>query len=185
MKRILVHTCCASCSSYVLPHLSERYEVTAYFFNPNVQPEEEYNLRLEEMKRVCHAFQVPLIEGAYEPESWWAVIHPFRHLPERSDRCWACYRLRLEETAKKAAEMACEAFTTTLSVSPHKVHARIVEIGEEAAQRTGIRFVSEDFKKKDGFTISVERSTELDLTRQGYCGCLLSLEESRKRTGKK
>ena len=180
-ETILVHACCASCSSYVLAHLGERFRVTAYYYNPNIQPEEEYRLRLEEMRRVCLDLRVPLLEGPYDTEIWWRRIEPFRALPERSERCWNCYGRRLEETARKAKELGFNIFTTTLSVSPHKVHRRIVSEGQAAAARHGLRFLDEDFKKKNGFKISVERSRELHLTRQDYCGCLLSLEEARRR----
>lgn len=182
-ETILVHVCCAGCSSYVIPHLSARYEVIAHFANPNIHPEEEYRLRLSEMRKLCDGIGVPLIEGRYIPDAWKRAVEPFRDLPERSERCWACYALRLEETARMAAEMGIGLFTTTLSVSPHKVHLRIVEIGEAAAEHWGLVFVSEDFKKKDGFKISVRRSRELGLTRQDYCGCELSLEESKGRKG--
>jgi predicted adenine nucleotide alpha hydrolase (AANH) superfamily ATPase len=178
---ILVHACCASCSSYVLAHLGERYRVTAYYYNPNIQPEEEYRLRREEMRRVCGELEVPLLEGPYDTDAWWRRIEPYRELPERSERCWNCYGFRLEETARKAKELGYPLFTTTLSVSPHKVHRCIVSEGEAAAERHGLRFLDEDFKKKDGFKISIERSRELHLTRQNYCGCLLSLEEAQRR----
>ena len=180
-EAILVHACCASCSSYVLAHLGERYGVTAYYYNPNIQPEEEYRLRLDEMRRVCGGLGVPLLVGPYDTDDWWRRIEPYRELPERSERCWNCYRIRLEETARKAKELGFSLFTTTLSVSPHKVHRCIVREGEAAAERHKLRFLVEDFKKKNGFKISVERSRELSLTRQDYCGCLLSLEEKRKR----
>ena len=180
-EAILVHACCASCSSYVLAHLGERFRVTAYYYNPNIQPEEEYRLRLEEMRMVCKGLGVPLLEGPSDTDAWWRRIEPFRDLPERSERCWNCYGLRLEETARKAKELGFHLFTTTLSVSPHKDHRRIVSEGEAAAERHGLRFIAEDFKKKDGFKISVERSRDLHLTRQDYCGCLLSLEEARRR----
>ena len=180
-ESILVHACCASCSSYVLAHLGERYGVTAYYYNPNIQPEDEYRLRLGEMRMVCEGLQVPLLEGPYDTDGWWRGIEPYRELPERSERCWTCYGLRLEETARKAKELGFGLFTTTLSVSPHKVHRCIVSEGKEAASRHNVRFLDEDFKKKDGFKISVEQSRELHLTRQDYCGCLLSLEEAKRR----
>ena len=180
-NKILVHTCCASCSSHVLSLLSKRYEVTAYYYNPNIQPIGEYLLRLEEMKKVCLEFHVPLYEGEYDTESWQQQIEPFRHLPEKSERCWRCYAFRLEASSAKAAELGFDQFTSTLSVSPHKIHKMIVKEGEKAAARNGIVFLGEDFKKKDGFRISVEKSRELGLTRQGYCGCLFSLEESKNR----
>lgn len=180
-KAILVHACCASCSSYVLEHLAGTYEVTAYFFNPNIHPGAEHELRLAEMRSVCGDLGIPLVEGGYPAERWWSEVGPFRRLPERSDRCWACYRFRLEETARKAAELGLPLFTTTLSVSPHKSYERIVAIGREAAAKRGVEFLAEDFKKKDGFKISVARSRERGLTRQDYCGCLMSLDEARRR----
>jgi len=180
-EAILVHACCASCSSYVLAHLGERFDVTAYYYNPNIQPREEYLLRLEEMRRVCVVLGVPLLEGSYDTDGWRARIGPYRELPERSERCWNCYGFRLEETARKAQELGIGLFTTTLSVSPHKIHRYIVSEGETAAARHGVRFLAEDFKKRDGFKISVERSRELSLARQDYCGCLLSLEEAKRR----
>jgi predicted adenine nucleotide alpha hydrolase (AANH) superfamily ATPase len=183
-KAILVHACCASCSSYVLPHLQERYDVTVYFYNPNIHPEDEYRLRLEEMRLICRGYGVPLLEGEYALKSWWGRIEPYRTLPEKSERCWECYRIRLEETARKAVELGIGIFASTLSVSPHKIHGRIVEIGNEIAAKLGLSFLAEDFKKHDGFKISVERSRELGLTRQDYCGCSMSLEEARKRNHK-
>jgi predicted adenine nucleotide alpha hydrolase (AANH) superfamily ATPase len=180
-RAILVHACCASCSSYVLAHLAETYDVTAYFYNPNIHPEEEYQLRVREMRRVCEELSIPLIEGSYRSLRWWKEIDPFRHLPEKSARCWTCYRFRLEGTAKKAAELGIKLFTTTLSVSPHKQYDRIAAIGSALAAGYGLEFLAEDFKKMDGFKKSVERSKELHITRQDYCGCLMSLDEARKR----
>ena len=179
--KILVHACCASCSSHVLSFLSERFEVAAFYYNPNIQPEEEYLLRLDDIRKVCSALEIRLYEGEYAPEDWEKRIEPFRHLPEKSERCWQCYAMRLEATASKAAELGIGLFTSTLSVSPHKLHTVIVREGEKAAAENGIEFLGEDFKKKDGFRISVEKSRELGLTRQDYCGCLLSLEESENR----
>ncbi len=180
-ERILVHVCCASCSSYVFEHLRERYDVAAYFYNPNIHPEEEYLLRRDEMKSVCDHYEVPLVEGAYEPSVWYQATEPYHHLPEKSERCWACYRLRLEKTAAVAKEMGITCFTSTLSVSPHKIFERIAVAGETAARAHGLKFLAEDFKKKDGFKISVLRSRELRLTRQDYCGCCLSREETKAR----
>jgi len=180
-RRILVHACCASCSSHVLAHLAGTYEVTAYFCNPNIHPETEYELRLDEMRRVCDELAVPFLEGGGRRLNWWKEIEPLRDLPERSERCWACYRFRLDATAEKASRMGIGLFTTTLSVSPHKMHERIAAIGAEAAAKRGIEFLAEDFKKRNGFKISIERSRAMGLTRQDYCGCLMSLEEARKR----
>jgi len=178
---ILVHTCCASCSSHVLEYLQGTYDVTAYYFNPNIQPEAEYLLRLEEMGTVCGRLGIKLIEGPRDFEGWDTSIAPFAHLPEKSERCRVCYRLRIEDTARKAAEGGFGIFTTTLSVSPHKIHAWIVEEGIAAGARYGVEFLGEDFKKKGGFQESCRKSRELGLTRQDYCGCLYSLKEARER----
>lgn len=184
-ERILVHTCCASCSSYVIPLLQENYRVSAFFYNPNIYPEKEYTLRLEEMKELCVRFNVSLITGPYNTSEWNEAVSPYKNLPEKSKRCWECYNIRLYKTAENAAGLGIGLFTTTLSVSPHKVYKRIVEGGIKAAERYGVTFHSEDFKKRDGFKISVQRSKELNLTRQNYCGCVFSLKESRERHRKK
>ncbi len=180
-ERILVHSCCASCSSYVLEYLSGKYDVTAYYYNPNIQPVSEYLLRLDEMRTVCERLGIALIEGSDDFEEWNTVIAPYAHLPEKSERCRVCYRVRLEETARKAAAEGFGLFTSTLSVSPHKIHPWIVEEGRATGKRYGVRFLEEDFKKKDGFRRSCEKSREHGLTRQDYCGCLFSLEEAKRR----
>ncbi len=180
-ERILVHACCASCSSYVLEYLQQEYDVTAYYYDPNIQPEAEYRLRLGEMRTVCGRLGIPLIEGPEEFEEWSAAISPYAHLPEKSERCRVCYRLRLEETARRATEAGIGLFTTTLSVSPHKIHAWIVEEGRASGEKHGVIFLEEDFKKKGGFQESCRKSREHGLTRQDYCGCLFSLEEAKLR----
>jgi predicted adenine nucleotide alpha hydrolase (AANH) superfamily ATPase len=179
--RILVHACCASCSSYVLEYLQRVYDVTAYYYNPNIQPEAEYLLRLGEMGTLCGRLGITLIEGPRDFEGWDRAIAPYSHLPEKSERCRICYRLRLEETARKTAADGFGLFTTTLSVSPHKIHPWIVEEGADAGGRHGVEFLGEDFKKKGGFQESCRKSRELGLTRQDYCGCLFSLSEARER----
>jgi len=185
MNIILLHTCCACCASYVVPHLQKKFRVINYFYNPNIQPAAEYFLRLDEMRIVSDHFETGLEIPEYHPEEWENTVEPFRDLPEKSRRCWECYRLRLEETARKAAELGIRSFATTLSVSPHKVYSRIVEAGETAERLHGVNFYAEDFKKQNGFKISVRRSRELDLTRQDYCGCILSLREAEERRKRK
>lgn len=184
-KSILVHTCCASCSSYVLPHLQENFHVSAFFYNPNIYPEKEYFLRLEETKSLCYHLGVNLVIGPYNSSAWTNAIYSCRNLPEKSKRCWKCYNLRLDNTARKAADLGIGLFTTTLSVSPHKIYNRIEEGGKRAAERFSVAFHSEDFKKKDGFKISVKRSKQLGLIRQNYCGCVLSLKESERKLRQK
>ncbi len=180
-EKILVHTCCAACACYVLPRLSHRFEVTAFFFNPNIHPRQEYRHRLRETAELCRNLNIPLTRGDYSADLWWEVIEPYRDLPERSRRCWSCYRLRLEQTALRARQLNIPAFTTTLSVSPHKVYTKIAGEGRAAGEEYGVEFLEEDFKKRDGFKISVQRSRELGITRQDYCGCLLSLREAEQR----
>ena len=182
---ILVHACCASCAGYVISHLAERFDVTAYFYNPNVQPEAEYRLRLDEIRLICARLGAKLIEGDYRTLRWWKEVWVYRELPERSERCWTCYRHRLEVAARKAAELGIPLFTTTLSVSPHKDYERIAAIGAEVGRRCGVEFLAEDFKKRDGFKLSVEIGRRHGLTRQEYCGCLMSLEESRERQSRR
>ncbi len=183
MEKILVHSCCASCAIYVLGRLRERFDATAYFYNPNIHPHDEYLLRLDEMRRVCDDLGIELIVGRDEPETWWKAIEPFRDKPEKSERCWECYRMRLYDTASMASQMGTGIFTTTLSVSPHKIYSHIVEEGRLAAARFNLLFHAEDFKKRDGFKKSIELGRRLNLTRQSYCGCLLSLEEAKRRKG--
>ncbi len=183
-KRILVHACCASCSSYVLEYLQDEYDVTAYYYNPNIQPAAEYRLRLGEMRTICERLGIDLIEGPEDFGGWNTEIAPYAHLPEKSERCRVCYRLRMEETARKTAETGIGLFTTTLSVSPHKLHAWIVEEGLASAEKHGVRFLEEDFKKKGGFQESCRKSREHGLTRQDYCGCLFSLKEAEERRKK-
>ena len=180
-EHILVQTCCASCSSYVLEYLLENYNVTAYYYNPNIQPSAEYQLRLGEMRTICERLGIDLVEGPDDFDRWNTEIAPYAHLPEGSERCRICYRLRLEETARKASETGIGLFTTTLSVSPHKNHAWIVEEGRTAGEKYGVTFLEEDFKKKDGFAESCRKSREHGLTRQDYCGCLFSLKEATER----
>jgi predicted adenine nucleotide alpha hydrolase (AANH) superfamily ATPase len=180
-ERILVHTCCASCSSYVLEYLQERYDVSACYCNPNIQPETEYRLRLGEMRIVCERLGIDLIEGDDDFKEWDSAIAPYAHLPEKSERCRVCYRLRLDETARKAAESGFGLFTSTLSVSPHKIHKWIVEEGRACGEKHGVTFLEEDYKKKGGFQESCIKSLEYGLTRQDYCGCLFSLEEAKQR----
>jgi predicted adenine nucleotide alpha hydrolase (AANH) superfamily ATPase len=165
----------------VIPLLQRKYRVISLFFNPNIHPEEEYILRLEEMKNVSEHFGAEIVIPEYRPELWDRAVEGYRELPEKSVRCWECYRMRLEETARRASELGAGWFTTTLSVSPHKIYREIVRSAEKAAEIHGVRFHHEDFKKKDGFRISVEKSRELSLTRQDYCGCILSLREAEKR----
>ena len=176
--RLLLHSCCAPCRSYVLEYLSEWFEIEDLFYNPNIAPEEEYRFREEELKRLIREMPlrhtVQFIEGRYEPECFYEAVRGEEEAPEGGERCRRCFALRLTEAARKAKELGCEYFTTTLSISPLKHADDINEIGERIAGQSGVRFLPSDFKKKDGYQRSIELSREYDLYRQNYCGCVFS-----------
>lgn len=179
-QRLLLHTCCGPCSTAVLERLiSEGYEPDVFYFNPNITDPEEYEKRLDNQRRVISAFsegrghKIELIEGRYEPDEFYEAVRGLEAEKEGGRRCEACFRLRLKETAKTAAELGYALFDTSLSVSPHKNYALIREIGSEN-EGAGLSFLGIDYKKKDGFKRSTELSRELGLYRQNYCGCEFS-----------
>lgn len=177
--RLLLHACCAPCSSSVLERLAPYFDISLYFYNPNIFPPEEYDRRLQELYRLVDemAFQgrVRVLAGAYEPDFFYRAAAPLRGEPEGGARCVKCFRLRLEAAARKAAEIGALYFTTTLTVSPHKNAPRINEIGLELGRRFGVAFLCSDFKKKEGYKRSLELSRQYGLYRQDYCGCAFSV----------
>lgn len=177
---LLFHICCAPDSTVVYERLNDDFEAAGFFYNPQIEPYNEYERRLVDAREVSHYFGFPLIQGEYDIEKWKHAVKGLEREPERGKRCEVCYRLRLEETAKVARDMKFEYFTSTLSISPHKSFDWLKNIGEELADKYGIRFLSEDFKKSEGFKKSLEWSAKLELYRQDYCGCLYSLK-NRKR----
>lgn len=178
VPRLFLHSCCAPCSSYVLEYLSKYFEITVFFYNPNISPKEEYEKRVEEIRRMIGEMQfvhpVKLVEGIYDPQSFFQMAKGLEQVPEGGERCFRCYRLRMEEAAKLAKEGGYDYFTTTLSISPLKNAPKINEIGEELADIYGVEHLPSDFKKKNGYTRSVELSVEHHLYRQDYCGCVFS-----------
>lgn len=182
---LFLHACCAPCSSYVLEYLSEYFEITVFYYNPNISPKEEYEKRVEEMKRLISEmkFQYPvkLVEGSYHPEEFYAMAKGLEEIPEGGERCFRCYRMRLEETARLAKEGGYDYFTTTLTISPLKNAAKLNEIGEELSCIYQVTHLPSDFKKKNGYKRSVELSAEHGLYRQNYCGCVFSKREAEKR----
>lgn len=176
--KLLLHACCAPCSSYCLEYLSKYFLITIFFYNPNIFPEDEYQKRVEEMKRLISEMdfenQVNFIEGKYHPQEFFDMAKGLEKVPEGGERCFKCYRMRMEETAKLAREHGYEYFTTTLSISPLKNAAKINEIGEELAEIYQVQHLPSDFKKKNGYKRSVELSAEHGLYRQNYCGCVYS-----------
>lgn len=176
---VLLHSCCAPCSSYCLEYLSKYCEITVFYFNPNITDENEYRYRLSEQKRLIEEMPfvhpVSLIEGKYDPDSFLRMARGLEEAPERGPRCYKCYRLRLEETAHIAAEHGFEYFATTLTLSPLKPADVINDIGLELAkENTGTIYLPTDFKKKGGYLRSIELSQEYGLYRQNYCGCIFS-----------
>jgi predicted adenine nucleotide alpha hydrolase (AANH) superfamily ATPase len=172
--KILVHVCCAPDAAYVIRLLQESYEVTGFFSNSNIQPAGEYELRLEEARKVAAILGIPLIEDEYDPSRWLAVTLKFKDEPEKGRRCDVCYAFRLDRTARLASERGFDRFATIMSLSPWKKAAALNRIGRMTGRRRGVEFLESDFKKKDGFRKSVALSKELNLYRQDYCGCLFS-----------
>lgn len=188
IPKLFLHSCCAPCSSYVLEYLSQYFDITVFFYNPNISPETEYVKRVEEIQRLVHEMSfvhpVRIEEGTYDPERFYSMAKGMEKIPEGGERCFRCYRLRMEEAAQKAKEGGYDYFTTTLSISPLKNAAKINEIGEELAQIYGIKHLPSDFKKKNGYKRSVELSHEYGLYRQNYCGCVFSKREQEEKMNK-
>lgn len=178
---LFLHSCCAPCSSYVLEYLRKYFRITVFYYNPNITEDEEYRKRVAEQKRLIAAYNaegqgypIEVIEGAYEPEQFYEIAKGLEQCPEGGERCFACYGLRLRETAKRAKAGEYDYFTTTLSISPLKNAVKLNEIGEQLAKEYGVAWLPSDFKKKDGYKRSIELSKEYDLYRQDYCGCVYS-----------
>ena len=181
VPRLLIHSCCAPCSSYVLEYLSQYFEITVYFYNPNIYPPLEYIRRVEEQDRLIQEMNfvhpVTLQTGAYEPQEFYRIVEGLEKEPEGGLRCFRCYELRLQEAAKIAQAGKFDYFTTTLSISPLKNADKLNEIGEKLGREYRVAYLPSDFKKKNGYKRSVELSKEHDLYRQDYCGCVFSQRE--------
>ena len=175
---LLLHSCCAPCSSYGLEYLSEYFNINVFYYNPNISSQEEYNLRLSEQKRLVEQMEtkypVTVTEGEYEPRAFYAMAKGLKKCPERGERCLRCYALRLERTAALAKELGADYFATTLTLSPLKSAEAINTIGEELEKKYGVKYLCTDFKKKNGYKRSIELSREYDLYRQNFCGCVFS-----------
>ena len=185
VPRLLLHSCCAPCSSYVLEYLSDYFEITVFYYNPNISPAEEYEKRAAEQKHLIQELPakhpIHLVVGAYEPERFYAVSRGLEMVPEGGERCFQCFRLRLEEAAKMAAEGGFDYFATTLTISPLKTAQKLNEIGEELSEIYKVEHLPSDFKKKNGYKRSVELSAQYGLYRQNYCGCVFSKREAEER----
>ena len=201
---LFLHSCCAPCSSYVLEYLRRYFRITVFYYNPNISMEEEYRKRAAEQKRLIAAYNealskeyvrggntqdviiqdkevegypIEIIEGDYEPKCFYEIARGLEQCPEGGERCFACYELRLGETAKRAQAGKYDYFSTTLTISPLKNAVKLNEIGERLAGEYGVSWLPSDFKKKGGYQRSIELSKEYDLYRQDYCGCVYSKEE--------
>lgn len=188
-KKLFLHSCCAPCSSYCMEYLRKYFDVTVFYYNPNIMNEEEYRKRVEEQRRLIDIYnrmseiavgsvggagklhRIAFVEGSYDVERYLTAVRGLENCKEGGGRCERCFELRLRETAKAAKELGMDYFTTTLTISPLKNAGLLNRIGEEIAVETGIAFLPSDFKKNNGYLRSIELSKEYGLYRQDYCGC--------------
>lgn len=174
---LLLHSCCAPCSSYVLSYLAEYFSITVFYYNPNIYPENEYLYRVREVKRLIEELpvknKISFVEGKYEPDRFFETVKGLENEKEGGERCFKCYELRLKEAALIAENGGFDYFTTTLSISPHKNAEKLNEIGQKFAVGKA-KYLPSDFKKKNGFKESIRLSEKYNLYRQNYCGCVFS-----------
>ncbi len=186
---LLLHSCCAPCSSYCIEYLSQFFRITVYYYNPNITEQAEYAKRVVEQKRLIAAmpvkYPVSFLEGDYRPEDFLTIARGLEKCPEGGERCFKCYEQRLRSTAEKCLEQGFDYFTTTLTISPLKNAEKLNEIGERLAAELGISYLVSDFKKKEGYKRSTELSKEYGLYRQNYCGCAFSKAEMLEREAAK
>lgn len=190
--RLLLHACCAPCSSYCMEYLRAYFDLTLFYYNPNITEDAEYRKRVEEEKRLIAALNaqsyenlerqtgeniIKLLEGDYDPARFYEITKGLEQCPEGGERCFRCYELRLRESAEAARRLQFDYFTTTLTISPLKNAARLNEIGERLGVEYGVPYLPSDFKKRNGYKRSIELSKEYHLYRQDYCGCVYSRME--------
>ena len=181
VPKLLIHSCCAPCSSYCLELLSEYFEITVFYYNPNIYPPEEYHMRAAEQERFVQTFpakhKISFVEGAYDTSRFYDMAKGMEDLKEGQERCFACYELRLREACEYAKANGFDFFTTTLSISPLKNAAKLNEIGAKLEEEYHISYLYSDFKKQNGYKRSTEISNEYDMYRQYYCGCVFSKKQ--------
>ena len=181
VPRLLLHSCCAPCSSYVLEYLSNYFEITVFYYNPNIFPENEYTKRILEQQMLIDdmkmKYPVSFLAGNYDRERFFEMAAGLEHLREGGERCFKCYELRLEEAAKFAKNGGFDYFTTTLSISPMKNAEKLNEIGTKIGKKYDVSYLQSDFKKKNGYKRSIELSKTYGLYRQDYCGCEFSFRD--------
>ncbi len=180
-KTLLLHSCCAPCSSYVIEYLSQYFRIIVFYYNPNLYPNEEYARRSSEQKRLIGEMEtkypVTYTDEGFDSREYYSRVKGLEHEPEGGARCRECFELRLERTAKKAVELGADYFATTLTISPMKDAQLLNEIGRSLSEKYGVAWLPSDFKKKNGYKRSIELSREHDLYRQDYCGCVFSKQE--------
>ena len=181
--KLLLHACCAPCSSYVLEYLAVYFDITVFFYNPNISPQSEYTFREQELMRLINEMPLPsnikMMSAEYDPMDFYNMAKGLEELPEGGERCKNCYRLRLSKTAQIAKENGFDYFSTTLSISPYKNAEWLNTIGAEEGKRFGIEYLFSDFKKKNGYKRSCELSEQYGLYRQNYCGCEFSKRQAK------
>lgn len=181
VPRLLLHSCCGPCSSYCIQTLSEYFRITVFYYNPNIYPPEEFELRANEQERFIKEFPtkypVSFIKGTFVPQEFYDAVKGYEELPEGDKRCFICYELRLKEAAKQAKAGKFDFFTTTLSISPLKNSDKLNEIGKRLEEEYNIKYLYSDFKKKDGYKKSTQLSRQYEMYRQYYCGCVFSKNE--------
>lgn len=176
-KKLLLHVCCAPCSSYCLEYLSQYFDITVYFYNPNISPKSEYDFRDSELKRLAKEMQldnIKIVTEDYNADEFFSVAHGLETEPEGGKRCEKCFALRLSKSAEFAKQNGFDYFTTTLSISPLKNADLLNSIGSELAKKYSVPYLFSDFKKKGGYLRSIELSKQYNLYRQNYCGCIFS-----------
>ncbi len=174
MKKMLLHSCCGPCSTAVIDVLKDEYDLTIFYYNPNIDTDEEYQHRLSEQKRYCQQVGIEVIDIGYNSEDFLSRVKGLEKEREGGGRCPVCFQLRLECTAKQAKKAGFDCFGTTLTVSPHKNAEVINAIGKRVEENEGIEFIEGNYKKKDGYKKSIELSKQFGLYRQNYCGCKFS-----------
>lgn len=177
-KKILMHSCCGPCSTACIERLKDYFDITVLYYNPNIEPIDEYNKRKETQKSVLKKLNIKYIDCDYDNETFRLLTKELKDEPEGGKRCTVCFSLRLKGTAKRAKENGFDYFTTTLTVSPHKNSELINKLGIEIGEKVGVKFLVADFKKREGYKRSIELSKEFDLYRQNYCGCLYSKSDN-------
>ncbi len=179
---LLLHACCAPCASYVIEYLSDYFDITLFYYNPNISPKSEYDFRLSELERLCaehpKAVGIKILPCDYDSKEFFSAVKGMEELPEGGERCRVCYSLRLEKTAEAAKKYGFDFFTTTLSISPYKNAEWLNETGQALEEKYAVSYLFSDFKKKNGYKRSIELSAEYNLYRQDFCGCAFSKRDA-------